>query len=58
MALKPALISFIVKRVLPLPQAARHNSSISSEPDAEHVLLTLAPGTLPVATVLLEKKLV
>lgn len=58
MALKPALISFIVKRVLPLPQAAKHNSSVSPEHDAERVLLILAPGTTLAATVLLEKKLV
>jgi len=57
-AFKLALISFIVKRVLLLPQAVRCNSSISREHNAEHVLLVLAPRTTLAATVLLAKKLI
>lgn len=55
--LKPASMSFVFQRFLPLPQAARHDSGASPEYDAEHALFILAPGTVLVATALLEKKL-
>lgn len=56
MALKPALRSFIAKRVLWLLQAVRRNNSVSPEQDAEHVLLILEPGAMLAAAVLLEKE--
>lgn len=58
MALKPVLISFVVKRFSLLPQAVKHNSSVSPEHHAEHVVLILASGTALAATTVLAKELV
>lgn len=58
MTLRPVLLSVIVRKVLVLRQAVRHNHGICPEYDVECILLILAAETTFAVTVLPEKKFV